>query len=115
MYFSNQSSLVKWTDKQAIGVVNYERSIAPSTSRRVGKRVTPKRQAAPACPKLTTRLYIAVATANMPGLVPMRRARDDADDESDIDGSSPSSEKRPRLNGHASQVWSSTFRISCRR
>ncbi|KAH0087349.1 structural maintenance of chromosomes 5 smc5, partial [Aureobasidium melanogenum] len=37
----------------------------------------------------------------MPGLVPMRRPRDDEDDESDIDASS-SSDKRPRLNGHAS-------------
>ncbi|CAD0084916.1 unnamed protein product [Aureobasidium vineae] len=40
----------------------------------------------------------------MPGLVPMRRPRDDEDDESDIDGSTPSSDKRPRLNGHASQA-----------
>ncbi|CAD0111154.1 unnamed protein product [Aureobasidium uvarum] len=40
----------------------------------------------------------------MPGLVPMRRPRDDEDDESHVDGSTPSSDKRPRLNGHASQT-----------
>ncbi|KAI4725198.1 structural maintenance of chromosomes 5 smc5 [Aureobasidium sp. EXF-10728] len=40
----------------------------------------------------------------MPGLVPMRRPREDEDDESDLDASTPSFDKRPRLNGHASQT-----------
>ncbi|THZ29318.1 structural maintenance of chromosomes 5 smc5 [Aureobasidium pullulans] len=35
----------------------------------------------------------------MPGVVPMRRPRED-EDESDLDASSPSSDKRPRLNGN---------------
>ncbi|KAI5195280.1 structural maintenance of chromosomes 5 smc5 [Aureobasidium subglaciale] len=39
----------------------------------------------------------------MPGLVPMRRPRED-DESSDLSGSSPPSDKRPRLNGNASQA-----------
>jgi hypothetical protein len=45
----------------------------------------------------------------MPGLIPLRRSRDHVDDDSDIDASSPSSDKRPRLDDNASQVLSSTL------
>ena len=58
----------------------------------------------------TTRNYLSSQVANMPGVVPMRRPRED-EGESDLDASSPSSDKRPRLNGNGngSQVLSHTL------